>query len=227
MQADPTTTLKFIGRDGEDAVLVTGTRTYAVRKGETSNAQLLLPSSMDALVQRAEGAGDSDAMAEAVANVMEHYELHPTGPRLRMLPGRRGAAAAAARVCWGPTRTRTHRVCVRARVHVQVHAHVPVHGFARMCGALHTNCAGKAAYAEMCTCILHDDVRAVHAYIRTRIRACAAYAPMHSDIAVCLERRCVCALARAGVGAGIDGLCAEWRAGRTRSPARAASIRRA
>jgi len=39
MIADPTMTLKFMGREGEEAVLVTRDRTYAVRKGETSNTQ--------------------------------------------------------------------------------------------------------------------------------------------------------------------------------------------
>jgi hypothetical protein len=77
-----------MGRDGEDAVLVTQDRTFAVRKGETSNAQLLVPTPTDALVRR----GDSEHQDQGtgpccvVANVMEHYELFPTGPRLRLLP---------------------------------------------------------------------------------------------------------------------------------------------
>lgn len=87
--ADPTMTLKFMGRDGVDAVLVTEDSTYAVRKGETSNTQLLVPSSMDALTHRAKGDEDDGTAGRAVANVMEHYELFRTGPRLRMLPGGR------------------------------------------------------------------------------------------------------------------------------------------
>jgi hypothetical protein len=125
VQADPTTTLKFIGRDGEDAVLVTATRTYAVRKGETSNAQLLLPSSMDSLVHRTEGAGDGETTGTAVANVLEHYELHPTGARLRMLPGVCaccGERASAARKRRGQTRTRTQYVCTHVHENSCVHA---------------------------------------------------------------------------------------------------------
>jgi len=80
-------TLKFMGRDGEDAVLVTKDRTYAVRKTETSNAQMLLPCAMSALVQREDGVADDGVAGRIVANVMEQYELQPTAPRLRMLPG--------------------------------------------------------------------------------------------------------------------------------------------
>ncbi len=88
-------------------MLVTATRTYAVRKGETSNAQLLLPSSMDSLVLRTEGAGDGETTGTVVANVMEHYELHPTGARLRMLPGVsccRESASAARQLACAPAR---------------------------------------------------------------------------------------------------------------------------
>jgi hypothetical protein len=135
VQADPTTTLKFIGRDGEDAVLVTATRTYAVRKGETSNAQLLLPSSMDSLVHRTEGAGDGETTGTAVANVMEHYELHPTGARLRMLPGVCaccGERASAARQRRGQTRTRTQYVCTRVHQNSRVHANELVYMYILM-----------------------------------------------------------------------------------------------
>ena len=67
--------------------LVTHDRTYAVRKGETSNAQLLVPSAVHAICHRPEGGrADDGAVGCVVANVMQHYELLPIGPRLRMLP---------------------------------------------------------------------------------------------------------------------------------------------
>jgi hypothetical protein len=75
-----------MGREGDEAVLVTRDRTFAVRKGETSNAQLLIPASTDALVRRGNGGEHGEGTYQVVANVMEHYELFPTGPRLRMLP---------------------------------------------------------------------------------------------------------------------------------------------
>lgn len=40
IQADSTFTMKFKGREGDEAVLVTKDRTYLVRKGETSNSQV-------------------------------------------------------------------------------------------------------------------------------------------------------------------------------------------
>lgn len=79
-------TLKFKGREGEEAVLVTQDRTFAVRKGETSNAQLLVPTPTDVLVRREDGDHQGEDTCRVLANVMEHYELYPTGPRLRLLP---------------------------------------------------------------------------------------------------------------------------------------------
>jgi sister chromatid cohesion protein DCC1 len=82
VQADPTTTFKLKGREGDDAVLVTEDQTFLVRRGETSNTQMLFECPLETFI----GEGGADGTYFAVGNVMQHLELMPASARLHELP---------------------------------------------------------------------------------------------------------------------------------------------
>lgn len=50
VQDDPTVTFRMKGRENEEAVLVTENQTFVVRRGETSNTQMLFECSIESLI---------------------------------------------------------------------------------------------------------------------------------------------------------------------------------
>lgn len=96
VEADPSMILRFVGREDQEAVMVTEDKTYAVKRGETSNAQLLFPCGLQQLLDKA--APDEDACSitspckgsnpgmDAVANVQTFLEISMRSPLLKELP---------------------------------------------------------------------------------------------------------------------------------------------
>lgn len=96
VEADPTMTLRFVGREDQEAVMVTEDKTYAVKRGETSNSQLLFPCSLQQLLDKAApdhavssmgspNKGTNPGM-DAVGNVQTCLEISVTAPHLKELP---------------------------------------------------------------------------------------------------------------------------------------------
>ncbi|EKX52998.1 defective in sister chromatid cohesion 1 [Guillardia theta CCMP2712] len=91
ISSDSEVVFKFVGRDDEEAVLITEDKTYSVRKGETSNMQILIHSSMDEMLARHNKENrqiddECSSCTNAIVNVMSQFELSITKPRLRNLP---------------------------------------------------------------------------------------------------------------------------------------------
>ena len=93
VESDPDATFHFKGRDDEDAVLVTEDKTFLVRRGETSNTQLIFAcSASDLLGQNDQNCDEKSSGVSGntdfeVAFTTGHtFELSHTAPRLKRLP---------------------------------------------------------------------------------------------------------------------------------------------